>query len=211
MTFELVQKTLTGQTIRKTQDDLALFNKIVNDSWSNHKIYLCLKHKQTFFRDNDTGIGMCWKCKDIIKPNDKKAIEDINGLRLIPVYPLQHWQTSEVMVIQKHFESLEKEEVNNMAWEEKKGMPTKEWEKKGEEIIGKVIDKQENIGENSSTLYTIQQENGEKIGIWESGFLKVPMADIKIGDKIKIVYEGLGKAKQKGFNPPKLFKVFVDK
>jgi hypothetical protein len=165
-----------------------------------------------FTRANKEQYGMCWKCRDELKSNGNFLIEDFNGKRLIKIYPLQNYHTSDIMVIQKFLESLENlEENENMAWEEKKGLATKEWEKKGDEIIGKVIKKDEKVGENESTIYTIELENGEKIGIWESGFLKIPMADVKIGDKIKIIYDGLGKPKQKGFNPPKLFRVFIDK
>jgi hypothetical protein len=191
----------------KTQDDMLILQKALTTN-NEFTTYLCQKHHLTFVRNNKLGYGYCWKCRDNEHPIDNCIIEDCNGQRIINVYPIKEFHTKDIIVIRDYLEL--KGDVN-MAWEEKKGMPTKEWEKKGEELIGKVVKKDEKVGENESTLYTIEQENGEKIGLWESGFLKIPMADVKINDKIKIIFDGLGKPKQKGFNPPKLFRVFIDK
>lgn len=193
----------------KTHDEIlnmemVIFNKPIM------KPFLCNKHKHIFWRNMEMNYGMCWYCKDIIESNGEAIIEDIEGERVIKTYPLQSFHTSDLIVIKNYFNDIDKGN-GNMTWEEKKGISTKEWEKKGDIVIGKLIEKQEKIGENESTLFTIEQENGEKIGVWESGFLKIPMASVKIGDKVKIEFDGLGKPKQKGFNPPKLFKVFIDK
>jgi len=101
-------------------------------------------------------------------------------------------------------------EIDNMAWEEEEGMNFIDWEKT-KEIVGRYKEKLENFGENNSNVYVLETEDGKIISIWGTGFLDTKMANVSTGSRIRIVYEGLGKATKKGFNPPKLFKVFVDR
>ncbi len=82
-------------------------------------------------------------------------------------------------------------------------------EKDGDFIEGFVLNKEDNIGENKSWLYSIETPEGVK-SVWGSAVLDTRMAFVKIGDKIKITFKGLGEAKP-GRSPPKLFKVEVDK
>jgi hypothetical protein len=58
-------------------------------------------------------------------------------------------------------------------------------------------------------LYTIENAEGIK-NVWGSAVLDQRMAGVKIGEKVRITYKGLGD-KKPGKNPPKLFKVEVDK
>jgi len=82
-------------------------------------------------------------------------------------------------------------------------------EKSKDEIIGVLLEKETDVGENNSTLYHLEVD-GKSIGVWGSAVLNTKMAPVQVGSKIKIVYLGTGEA-QKGRNPPKLFDVYVDK
>jgi len=78
-----------------------------------------------------------------------------------------------------------------------------------DQIEGVYIAKQEDVGVNHSNLYTL--EVGKKsVNVWGSVILDAKMTALKPGDKIKIVYLGLGEAKP-GQNAPKQFDVFVDR
>ncbi|MFH1802809.1 MAG: hypothetical protein ABH864_05180 [archaeon] len=79
----------------------------------------------------------------------------------------------------------------------------------GDFIEGVLIREQENIGPNKSMLYNVETSEGVK-SVWGAQILDEKMALIKLGDKIKITYEGLGESKG-GKNPPKKFKVEIDK
>ena len=58
-------------------------------------------------------------------------------------------------------------------------------------------------------MYSIETPEGVK-SVWGSAILDTRMTFVKIGEKVKITYKGLGEAKA-GRNPPKIFKVEVDK
>jgi len=92
-----------------------------------------------------------------------------------------------------------------------KEIKPEEWEYKedGDFIEGVLVNKQEKVGENKSMLYSVEVPEGVK-NIWGSAILDSRMSFVKIGDKVKITYKGLGEAKH-GRNPPKIFKVEVDK
>lgn len=76
-------------------------------------------------------------------------------------------------------------------------------------LEGVLIKVQENVGSNDSMLYTLEV-NGKPINVWGSTVLDQRMVGVKLEDTIQIVYKGLGEAKP-GKNPPKLFKVMIDK
>ncbi len=82
------------------------------------------------------------------------------------------------------------------------------YENDGDFIEGVLINKQDKIGPNDSWLYTIETSEGV-LSVWGATLLDSRMAVIKIGDKIKITYKGLGEASG-GHSPPKIFKVEVD-
>ena len=82
------------------------------------------------------------------------------------------------------------------------------YEKEGDFIEGILVGKEDEVGENKSWMYDIETPEGVK-NVWGSVILDTRMAFVKIGDKIKITYKGLGEAKA-GRNAPKIFKVEVD-
>jgi hypothetical protein len=83
------------------------------------------------------------------------------------------------------------------------------YDKDGDFVEGVLLNKQDNVGENKSWIYTIETPEGVK-SVWGSTILDSRMASAKLGEKIKITYKGLGEAKA-GRSPPKIFKVEVDK
>ena len=80
---------------------------------------------------------------------------------------------------------------------------------KGNELIGTLVNVQKDVGANKSILYSIEVDE-KPISVWGSTVLDPKMVVVKIGDKVKIVYDGLGE-KQPGKNAPKLFSVFIDR
>lgn len=93
------------------------------------------------------------------------------------------------------------EEVNPEEWK---------YDKDGDFIEGHLLAKRSDVGANKSMMYSIETLEGENKNVWGSAILDSRMDLIKIGSKIKITYKGLGEAKG-GHNPPKIFKVEVDK
>jgi len=83
------------------------------------------------------------------------------------------------------------------------------YDKEGDFIEGFLMDKKKDVGENNASLYGLQTKEGT-VNVWGSAILDSRMDFVKIGDKVKITYKGLGEAKA-GRNPPKLFKVEVDR
>ena len=92
------------------------------------------------------------------------------------------------------------EEINPTVWK---------YENDGDFIEGIVVNKEADVGENKSWMYSIETPEGVK-NVWGSAILDTRMTFVKIGDKIKITYKGLGESKA-GRNPPKIFKVEIDK
>ncbi len=78
-----------------------------------------------------------------------------------------------------------------------------------DEIQGILMKVQEDVGANNSYFYTLEVEK-KAIGVWGSTILDSKMLAAKIGDLIKIRYDGLGEAKA-GHSAPKLFTVFIDR
>ncbi|MBA7624001.1 hypothetical protein ES703_31405 [subsurface metagenome] len=68
-----------------------------------------------------------------------------------------------------------------------------EYEKEGDAIVGVYISNQDNVGENNSMVYNLEQPNGKIISVWGSVVIDSKMKLVKIGDDIRIVY--LGKVK----------------
>ena len=92
------------------------------------------------------------------------------------------------------------EEINPEEWK---------YENDGDFIEGILVVTKKDVGENKSMLYSIETPEGVK-NVWGSAILDSRMALVKVGDQIKITYKGLGEGKA-GRNPPKIFKVEVDK
>lgn len=81
--------------------------------------------------------------------------------------------------------------------------------KKEKELSGVYVSQEENVGPNNSVLYHIEKEDGETIGVWNNTVLADKFQNIRIGDKVKIVY--LGKAESKTGKEYHDFKVFHKK
>lgn len=92
------------------------------------------------------------------------------------------------------------EEINPSEWK---------FENDGDFIEGILVQKHENVGVNKSMLYNLENSEGIK-SVWGSAILDSRMSLVKIGDKVKITYKGLGEAKG-GKNAPKIFKVEIDR
>jgi len=92
------------------------------------------------------------------------------------------------------------EEINPSIWT---------YENDGDFIEGFYVGKKEELGVNEATLYSLETINGVK-NVWGSAILDPKMAFVKVGDKVKITYKGLGE-KKAGKNAPKLFKVEIDR
>jgi hypothetical protein len=57
-------------------------------------------------------------------------------------------------------------------------------------IEGKYIDKADNVGDNNSNIYVIEESNATKTGVWGTNVLDRKMDRLKVGDTVKIVYLG---------------------
>ena len=75
----------------------------------------------------------------------------------------------------------------------------------GDELIGEVI----SIEEGSyGKQYTLRKEDGEEVRPPSLKVLQNRLADVQIGDLIKIIYEGEEPPAVKGQNPTKMYSVF---
>lgn len=92
------------------------------------------------------------------------------------------------------------EEINPKIWN---------YTKDGDFIEGILVRVQDDVGINKSKLYHIENAEGIK-SCWGSAILDERMALVKVGEMIRIVYKGLAEA-QKGKNPAKIFKVYINK
>ncbi len=83
------------------------------------------------------------------------------------------------------------------------------YEEDGDFIEGILVKSESDVGANKSNIYTLETEPKKFIGVWGSIILDQRMSLVKVGEKIKITYKGLGE-KKAGKNPAKIFKVEVD-
>ena len=63
-------------------------------------------------------------------------------------------------------------------------------EKKGATFIGVFIEKEENVGENSSNVYSFKTEDGEIRTIWGSTLLDIRFKNLEAGEEVKVEYLG---------------------
>jgi hypothetical protein len=97
---------------------------------------------------------------------------------------------------------------NDKGWQEVKDSEDEIWrpEAIGDEISGKYIRKEDDVGIYHSTKYTLNTEKGE-VDVFGSTVLDSKFKDIPLGYEVKIVYQG-----EKPSTPPKkpfkLFQVF---
>ena len=93
-------------------------------------------------------------------------------------------------------------------WEEVKDPEDEIWrpEAIGDEISGKYIHKEEDVGVYHSNKYTLETDKGE-VEVFGSTVLDSKFKDINLGCEVKIIYQG-----EKPSTPPKkpfkLFQVF---
>lgn len=92
-----------------------------------------------------------------------------------------------------------------MAWEEQKG-EIFTFEKKGDTLIG--IYKGSHPAKFGNA-YDFEVD-GQIETVFGSAILEARLKNAKEGNKVKIIYDGEGEAKE-GQNAVKLFKVFIDK
>ena len=79
--------------------------------------------------------------------------------------------------------------------------------KENDSLEGIYKGKEENVGENNSTIYNIKTEKG-MIGVWDSTVLAVRLKNIEIGEEVKIVYLGKVASKTKGRKAYHNYEVF---
>jgi hypothetical protein len=97
---------------------------------------------------------------------------------------------------------------NDNGWQEVKDSEDEIWrpEAIGDEISGKYVRKEDDVGIYHSTKYTLDTEKGE-VDVFGSTVLDSKFKDIPLGYEVKIVYQG-----EKPSTPPKkpfkLFQVF---
>src|SRR3990167_1832931 len=79
--------------------------------------------------------------------------------------------------------------------------------KENDELIGVYKGKEENIGENNSTIYNFRTEKG-MIGVWGSTVLDTRFKNLEIGEEVKVIYLGVVPSKTKGRKGYHNFDVF---
>lgn len=93
-------------------------------------------------------------------------------------------------------------------WEKIEPKSTRAWNtkqdgeftlKEGDELIGKYVNKKEEVGANSSNVYEIETDE-ETVSVWGSTVLDSRFAELTMGDIVKIVYKGEVKSEKTGRN-----------
>ena len=79
----------------------------------------------------------------------------------------------------------------------------------GDEIIGKLTNKETAVGPNNSCLYSIEGEDGEVQKVWGSATLDRRMQDVEVGANVKIVFDGT-QTNPANNRTYKLYRVLVD-
>ena len=104
---------------------------------------------------------------------------------------------------------IERWRVVNM-WKEQTSGDLNIWlpTKLGEELVGSVIEAKE-AGKYGRQL-VIKDEVGKEITTASHKVLQARLANIKVGDKVKIVYDGEQPARVRGENPIKMYRVFKE-
>lgn len=58
------------------------------------------------------------------------------------------------------------------------------------EMVGVYTGKEENIGENNSTVYNFETADGENVSVWGSTVLDTRLKNVKEGQEVKIKFLG---------------------
>ncbi len=64
------------------------------------------------------------------------------------------------------------------------------------EISGIFKEKRTNVGPNNANIYVLENEEGTLVSVWGSSSLDLKMADVEVGNEVKIVYLGMAKNKK---------------
>lgn len=96
--------------------------------------------------------------------------------------------------------------------EDKEKEQVKMWEPcaVGESIQGMYIDKEEEVGQFNSNLYTIRKQDGEEVKFWGSTVLDDLMEKVPLSHEVKIIFQGKQPSRS-GKNPWKDYKVMYKK
>jgi hypothetical protein len=78
----------------------------------------------------------------------------------------------------------------------------------GDSVEGILVGVDQTVGRNESNIYSLETPEGLKWKVWGTAIIDDRMKYIKVGDKIKITYEG--STVNKAGQPLKLYKVFKD-
>lgn len=81
-------------------------------------------------------------------------------------------------------------------------------ENEGDEVSGVFLEVRENVGANKSNIYTLQQADGSRVGVWGSAVIDNRMASIPVGDQVRIVYLGKAPSKTPGRSAYKQFEIY---
>ena len=103
-------------------------------------------------------------------------------------------------------DNMEKKEA--VEWVKQEGSGFWKPTQKGEELVGEVVDIKEGT---YGTQYVVEQANREQVIIPSYKVLLARMNNVEKNDMVKIVYLGEEAPKLRGYNPTKLFEVFVRK
>lgn len=80
-------------------------------------------------------------------------------------------------------------------WQEVQVKNDETWDRQ-KELTGRYIEQKANVGPNNSMMYTIQTEEGHKVGVWGSTVLDGKFHEIRIGSIVRIVPKGEAKSKK---------------
>lgn len=84
-------------------------------------------------------------------------------------------------------------------WVEMGADMTPTWDYKSQKTIeGVLAEKKENVGPNGSNLYVLEDQEGNKTGVWGSAIIDSRLQNAEIGLLIKIEYLGLEKSPKTG-------------
>lgn len=96
----------------------------------------------------------------------------------------------------------------NMAFQKIEGEIFR-FEKVGDELVGTL--RATAPGDYKNKKYKIEKEDGKVVTIFGTAVLDDRMESVKEGDKVKIVLVSEEPPKVKGYNPTRIFEVYVDR
>jgi len=96
-------------------------------------------------------------------------------------------------------------------WAPVKGAEKDYWkpEKKGEERIGTVLRMEAEAGKYKGTQYVLDVGDGKECYTPNHAVLNKKLILVKVGSRVKIIYQGTGEKRKKNQNAAELYDVFV--